>query len=83
MHRFIWHLICIIECYISDMWKVLNAMNLVYEVLHGTGCSHFVFCVYIYIVQVNAVITKLLSLLFIKFHDNILPLLLYNELFHG
>ena len=55
----------------------------IYEVLHGTGCSYFVLCVYIYIVQVYAVITKLLSLLFIKFHDNILPLLLYQELFHG
>ena len=26
MHSFIWHLICMIKCYISDMWKVLNAM---------------------------------------------------------
>ena len=66
------------------MWKVLNAMNLVYmKYCMEQATRTLFFCVYIYIVQVNAVITKLLSLLFIKFHDNILPLLLYNELFHG
>ena len=58
------------------MWKVLNAMSLVYMKYCMEQAVHTLF-LFVH------VITKLLSLLFIKFYDNILPLLLYHELFHG
>ena len=63
------------------MWKVLNAMYLVY--MKYRYCIEQAVRTLFLCEHVNAVITKLLSLLFIKFHDNILPLLLYRELFHG
>ena len=66
MHSFIWHLICMIECYISDMWKVLNALYDIQYYIEQTVRT--LLFLYMYIVQVNGVITKLLSFLFIKVH---------------
>ena len=43
MHSFIWHLICIIECYISDMWKVLNAMYDIQYYIEQTVRTLFLF----------------------------------------
>ena len=60
-----------VESFECDLFRIYEV-----PVLHRTDCSYFVFCVYMYIVQVNAAITKLLNLLFIKFHDNILPFII-------
>ena len=70
--------------HISDIWKDLNAMNLVYMKYCMEQAVRTLFCVCISTLYRSMLLLQnLLSLLFIKFHDNILPLLLYNELFHG
>ena len=77
-----------IECYISDIWKVLNAMYLVcmkYRYCIEQAVPTLFLCVHVHCTGqcFYYKIAYNYSLLFIKFDDNILPLLLYQELFHG